>query len=500
MVLMSISNNIIVAGVEMNKAMRKYLNEKFSIANPKIEAMKRLGKRCYGIPSRIFSYAYNEPFLYFGRGDKRKVIDFLDEFGIEYVIDYNLILGDQVEYSWNESITPRDYQKYAIKEAVTSEQGCIILPAGGGKTLVGMKIIQEIGRKALWITHTRDLMKQSAMNAKKYLGVTPGYYGAGIFDSSKDVTIATIQTLNSREYACDELSKKIGVIIIDECHHVPTDFFIKVLKKFPTARIYGVTATPSRKDKMDFIMHSVLGEELVRIDREELYKNDSLIIPKLIPVYTDFSGNSLNLDNKAINLGGDSANWHGLVAALKDDDDRFNLVIDNIIANYKNQRTVCLVEWIEYLEKFVSVLRERLPNAVIEFTHGSVKQSERDRILKDFSSNKIDILFASKVAREGLDLPNITHLHLITPKKGDSSSKVHDGAALEQEVGRVMRPDPNNPNKDAVVFDYVDYNNGILKTQWYTRRRVYKRLKINIPVKEKSDNLSYVTDLFPGLV
>ena len=149
---------------------------------------------------------------------------------------------------------------------------------------------------------------------------------------------------------------------------------------------------------------------------------------------------------------------------------------------------------------FVERLKKDLPDVVIEFTHGSVKKAERERMLNDFRSNKIDILFASKVAREGLDLPNITRLHLITPKKGDSSSKSADGAALEQEVGRIMRPDPSNLNKDAIVYDYVDYNNGILKTQWYTRRRTYKRLKIDIPVKEKSKELSYIENIFPGLL
>jgi len=119
-------------------------------------------------------------------------------------------------------------------------------------------------------------------------------------------------------------------------------------------------------------------------------------------------------------------------------------------------------------------------------------------LLQDFRAGEIPILFATKLAREGLDLPNMTQLFLTTPKNGDSSAKVKDGTAIEQEIGRVMRPDPKNKNKKAIVFDFVDYENGILKAQWYSRRKTYKRLEIKIPTKPREAN-NYIDALFPGL-
>lgn len=495
-VIVTLSVDVLVSELTITKEIDKYLEKEFSIANPQIETMKRLGKRCYGIPKRIYSFYKNELSLSFGKGDLSNVLKMLDIFNIEYEFRDESTYGESVEYSWSDKFKLRDYQRESVDDALKSRCGSIIIPAGGGKTVVGMRIIKELGKKALWITHTKDLMQQSAKRAESALNEDVGFVGAGR-ESFGNITIATIQTLARRRDVIDYLNRFIGVIIIDEAHHIPTEYFTTVLSRFSTNRVYGLTATPIRKDKLDFIMNAAIGSKISEIDRKMLYSNESLIVPELRTIYTDFDGNSLGLGQESINLGGDSANWHGLVKALTDDEKRMDLIVETIASNYLGQRTVCLVEWIAYGEKIMAKLKERLPEAIIHFAHGSTHQTLREDYLDKFSNNEIDILFASRIAREGLDLPNITHLHLLTPKKGDSKTGVHDGAALEQEIGRAMRPDPKNPSKKAVVFDYIDYDNGILKTQWYTRRRVYDRLGINIPKKERNNN--YLGNLFPGL-
>jgi len=110
--------------------------------------------------------------------------------------------------------------------------------------------------------------------------------------------------------------------------------------------------------------------------------------------------------------------------------------------------------------------------------------------MKDLNNRKIKIILATQLAKEGLDIEHLNILHLATPRKGDEWSKGGDkkGNSLEQEVGRVMRPDPQNPNKKSIVFDYVDYENGIFKTQYRTRCKVYKRLLLDVPRKPKSVN------------
>ena len=93
-----------------------------------------------------------------------------------------------------------------------------------------------------------------------------------------------------------------------------------------------------------------------------------------------------------------------------------------------------------------------------------------------------------------MDIPHLCVGHCVTPKKGDTGT-AKDGSALEQEIGRIMRPDPKNPNKKAVWYDYVDDKVGIFKQQYYTRRKVYKRLGISVPSKKKTER-DIVDDFF----
>ena len=50
-----------------------------------------------------------------------------------------------------------------------------------------------------------------------------------------------------------------------------------------------------------------------------------------------------------------------------------------------------------------------------------------------------------------------------------------------------MRPDRNNPDKEAYWFDYVDYNVGVFKDQYHSRRKVYSRIGLAVPRKPKTE-------------
>ena len=483
MILVTIAEKITV-NIEVDKAGIKYLNKFFRIDNPKLAILKKLGKRGFGVPAYIYLYKLAANRIIFNRGDIEKVKTFLNFIKLPYEIKKDL-KGEKIKLDWNKEIVLRDYQNKVLQSGLENDQGCFIVPAGGGKTITGMKLIKEIGLKTLWVTHTKDLLYQSADAFKMCLGYAAGIIGDGKQDV-KDVTIATVQTLSNRPKLIEELKKTVGLIIVDECHHVPTNYFSKVLQEFKPKFVFGLTATPDRKDNMQDYMYSVIGKKLIEIDRNLLYKSNKLVIPVLTPIYTDFEGDTINLDQESVDLGGDGSNYHELIKKLISDEKRQDLIVNTIVEKHKNEKNLCLVEWVAYGEIILKKLKEMCPLYRIEFIHGKVNKNDRKNILKDFKENKIDILFATKLAREGLDLPNLTQLFLLTPKKGDSKSITADGSALEQEVGRVMRPDPSNHEKVAKVVDFVDYKNGILRNQWYTRRRTYKRLQIEVLNKEKN--------------
>lgn len=497
MATINVSNRITISNIDIDKGILNYLDKNFSIPNKKKQTMKNMGKRCFYLPDIIRCYERKGTKLIFDRGDYKEVEKFLKEFGIKTKYRENLIQGKKVNFEWNNKFKLRPYQQKAVDIAKYKTEGAIISAAGSGKTIIGMNIVKELGLKTLWLTHTKDLVNQSKERCEQTLGITPGIVGAGKRELDNDVIIATVQTLSRNKELVKEINKDTGLVIVDEVHNCPTSYFQKVLRLMNPRRLYGLTATPTRKDGKERFMYASVGPKIVEVDRSVLYDNDNLVIPELVPVYTEFDGSTLNTTDNAVNLGGEKSNWHGLLEVFKADKERLEFVAETIIRTFDDKSTLVISEWIEYAEKLLGLLKKS-SNSNIEFVSGSTSKKERARKLKEFESGDIDILIATKIAEEGLDIPNIANLYITTPKKGDSKKGVADGTGLEQVVGRAMRKDPNNPDKVAKVYDFVDYEQGILKRQWYTRRRTYKRLGIDIPRKPRNTE-NYIEQVFPGL-
>jgi superfamily II DNA or RNA helicase len=78
----------------------------------------------------------------------------------------------------------------------------------------------------------------------------------------------------------------------------------------------------------------------------------------------------------------------------------------------------------------------------------------------------LDILCATSLADEGLDLPMISRLFLVSPQKA--------GGRFIQRIGRAMRPHPNKPQ--AICFDFVDAKCGLLAHQARGRARAFANI------------------------
>ena len=99
---------------------------------------------------------------------------------------------------------------------------------------------------------------------------------------------------------------------------------------------------------------------------------------------------------------------------------------------------------------------------------GTTKKKDREAIMQDMNGRKYRVLFATKLAREGLDITHLDTLILATPKRAKG--------ATTQEVGRIMRSCEGKT--EAKVIDFVDDKLGIFKGQFYKRKEAYKEMKM----------------------
>ena len=540
-----VTHNIRIRGA--STPLRAAITKALTLDNP-VYAERKLKRRpTWGVDKKIQLYVMERGDLVAPRGFLKELEDILKAQGItpSKAIVKRLTEGQPVDFGpWNPDFKLMEDQIPAV-EAATKENGVLVAPAGSGKTVMGMAYILNKGVPTLWLTHTQDLLYQAKEEAEKMLlGV--GRVGV-LGDGKKDygdgkLIVATVQTLQLNPHLIEGLKPIIGTVVVDEAHHFPAPAFIDVAGLFPAANMLGVTATPERKDLLEVYMYKGIGPKVYEITRDGLYESGRLVKPEIKFIYTDFDYEQASdrRSNDSVDAGGDDMDYVALTNALIHDEKRAKLVAEKIVeAAYGNYQIV-ITESVRYcyilrdlVEKFArarwgiapriavvhgpiqrykwvrnpgeaEVLESRAKDGVQEykienyteeeFKAWQLPKAKRKEIIEAGKAKQIDILFATQLAREGLNMPHLTIGHMAMPKRGDAAGS-KNGASVEQEIGRIMRPDRSNPDKKAVWYDYVDYGVGVYKSQYQSRRSVYKRLGLSLPKKprtEKEDIIDFL--------
>ena len=167
-------------------------------------------------------------------------------------IDLNMAQAQMVWYGCDVSLY--NYQREAVSKMLEAQYGILQAPAGCGKTQMGIAMAVTLGRKTLWLTHTKDLLSQSKARAEQYMSPDlTGTITEGRVQIGRGITFATVQTMCNLNLAL--YRDTWDCIIVDECHRVagsPTAVtqFSKVLNALAARHKYGLSATVHRADGM----------------------------------------------------------------------------------------------------------------------------------------------------------------------------------------------------------------------------------------------------------
>lgn len=364
--------------------------------------------------------------------------------------------------NYQSNIKTYEYQEQAVKRSLKAKNGIIVMPCGSGKTQTALELVARLGKRTLWLTHTQDLLTQSMNRAKACFGLPVSEYGTiteGKVNVGSAITFATVQTMSNIDLK--PLKHYFDVVIVDECHKcigTPTNMmmFYKVLSQLSARYKYGLTATPKRADGLEKCMFAILGDIIYEIPRSAVENTTCPVVVK--KVETGF------VPDTDVILAGDGT----LV---------YSSLIDNIIKNEtRNQKiiedlkqldgaTLILSDRVEHLETLNKMLNTT-QSSIIKASNTKAEKEARKTKLQDLNEGKLKYLFATyKLAKEGLDIPNLRYLVMTTPQK--------DETTVTQSAGRVGRKAPNK--EYGTVIDYVD-NFGMLRGYSKKRDKFYKKL------------------------
>jgi superfamily II DNA or RNA helicase len=336
-------------------------------------------------------------------------------------------------------ITLRDYQVKMIEEAVKSERGIISAPPNAGKTEVAAGIIQKLGLPAIFFTHRNTLLHQTRKRFQLRLGKEIGLVGSGIEEWS-DITVVSVQTANKRLDTIKHRLAEAHVIISDECHHVQSTTWEKLIKSCTRAHIrLGLSATPLlRDDVSNMIVRGLLGDEIIAITNKELIASGISAYPSVYllevhkPKVPSVATFDIAYDDGILNH-----------------QTRNNLIVSSAEHFLNQGKSVFILIWrIPHGQILVDLLKQR--NIEAEFISGEDKNERVSSVLDSFSRRTLKCVVSSTISDEGLDVPSMDVMLMGVGFKAPLKTI--------QRVGRGLRSKKEGENIVQIV-DFIDWHN-----------------------------------------
>jgi superfamily II DNA or RNA helicase len=426
----------------------KAIDQRFTYENPNYLKMLKLGKRCYGIPQYIKLLSESVDSYHLPRGLAKPLLSLINGVFFEDRTTIN-----PVEFP-ESNLELRTYQAEALQTLLKCNQGLLVAGCGSGKTEIATALVKERSQKTLVLVHTKDLLNQWKERIQSRLNIEPGIVGAGSWDDSRPVTVATVQSLQS---GLDQsFTTQFGMIVLDEGHHAPARTFQDVVNVFTARYRVALTATPHRSDKLEFLMEAAFGRVLHQIESADLAGHTISPAVKIVETSSYFP----SIDS-----------YNDLLTGLFHDEKRNSLIVETISKEAAAGHS-CLVlsQRISHVKELQSLLNERNPSVETALVTGKESAAYRNESIEKARTGEIQVIFSCRVADEGLDIPRLDRLFLTAPIRSTSR--------LTQQMGRIRRPFPGK--KGAIIYDFVDPLISLAKSQSYSRINLYKNENFQI--------------------
>jgi superfamily II DNA or RNA helicase len=371
----------------------------------------------------------------------------------------------------------RPYQTEAIDAWRRARgRGVVVLPTGAGKSHVAVLAIDDKRRSTLVVAPTLDLVRQWYDLLTVSFGGPIGLVGGG----EHDVRDLTVTTYDSAFLHMEHLGARFGLVVFDECHHLPSGSYALAARSCLAPYRLGLSATPERSDGREVDLMLLIGPTVYRKDIVEL-SGDYLAEYDVERVSVELTPDERELYESERGIYRSFVREHGIRMSSPTGWGEFiNLSSRSAqgrraMAAYRTQRRLAFAASakLEYLEH---LLFEHRRDRAILFTQDNAtaydisrrflvpaithqtKVKERSQFLSGLAEGKYGAIVTSRVLNEGVDVPSANVAVVLS---GSGSVREH-----VQRLGRILR---KKEGKRAILYELVTADTG--ETYTSERRR-----------------------------
>ena len=472
----------------------KVLNHLKRIAafkNPEFYSKQALRLSTYSVPRIISCFDITDEYLAMPRGCEDAILSFLNDNNVKYSITDETSHGKKISVTFTGK--EREEQTDAINALLTYSNGVLHATTAFGKTVTAAAIIARKKVNTLILVHSKALLTQWHERLTEFLDIDfketeePKKRGRkkvfspiGCLDSTCNtlhgvIDIALIQSCLD-ENGVKPFVQDYGMVIVDECHHVSSITFENVLKNIKAHTVYGLTATPIRKDGQQPIIFMQCGPIRFSADAKSQITKQSFD-RYLIPRFTSYR--SITEDRQTITA---------MYQSLSEDTVRNNLIVNDICKVVDSGRTpIILTNRTSHVTLLAEKLKTTIPN-VITLTGSDTTKDKREALqrLQTISpSEPLVIVATGKYVGEGFDYPRLDTLFLALP--------ISWKGLVAQYAGRLHRE--NEGKKDVRIYDYIDIHEPVCDSMYRKRLKGYASIGYKTIIKGQPTLFDNVNDI-----
>jgi hypothetical protein len=224
-------------------------------------------------------------------------------------------------------------------------------------------------------------------------------------------------------------------ILVHNCHHIQAKTYQEIIREMQPAFFAGASATPITPTGAGLgkfgITKLILGPQ-----PKQLMDEGSLCRYKM------FGGDTAVVDTEGVTIKGGDFKKEEIEERIVNVQGDF--LRDLLHFNPDLQPTITVTVSVEHAHKIAAEYNAQGVSA--EVIIGTTSERDRDYAFERFTAGKLQVIVSVALIDEGLDLPAATCLQLIRPTRSLRLWK--------QLIGRVLRTDPSNPDKIALIIDH----------------------------------------------
>lgn len=456
------ANGIYLPMNQLSAKLANHIKRMASFRNPDFYAKQAMRFSTHDTPRIISCAEIIDDYLHMPRGCEDAIREVFQSKNIPISIEDNTQHGVPIKASFVGELRPEQHE--ALQNLSRFDNGTLSATTAFGKTVTAAALIARRKTNTLVLVHTKALLQQWQQTLCRFLdielpteeslhkrGRRKKISPVGTLDSTGNhlngiVDVALLQSC-LEEDSVKPFMHSYGMVIVDECHHVSAFTFENVLRLISPRYVYGLTATPIRKDGHQPIIFMQCGPI-----RYQANKQQSTISRVLVPRFSSYR-----------HLSEDPITFQRLTDFLIADETRNQLIVSDVCKALAEGRSPIILT---SRTSHVDILTQLLANYcqhVIPLTGSASAREKRltmERLHAIPPNESLIIVATGKYVGEGFDFPRLDTLMLAIP--------VSWKGIVEQYAGRLHRDYPDK--QEVRIYDYVDIHVPLCELMY--RRRI----------------------------